>query len=160
MKVRQRVYLSVHSNRFTPDRINSELGLMADDSSVRGSRDGGSPPVPRQHIWKLYSGASDTSSVDVHLAALFERITPAFDALKKFVEHGEHSALIQIVWYFEPGAEDDTVLAAHGRSEPSDVHILRGQHPLLGFGLQVELISRLASLGLAVDFDEYGDEYE
>jgi hypothetical protein len=105
MKVRQRVYLSVHSNEFLPERISADLGLTADESRLRGSRELGPPPVPRDHMWSLFSGAPDTSTLHDHFAALFGRLSPASEAIRRLAESGKHEVCIQVVRYFDPGPE-------------------------------------------------------
>jgi len=160
MKVRQRVYLSVHSNEFLPERISADLGLTADESRLRGSRILGPPPAPRHHMWSLFSGAPETSRLDDHFAALFARLSPASEAIRRLAESGKHEVCIAVVRYFDPGPEDDAVLAARTAGLAPDIEILRGQHPLLGFGLDSKQVSWLGRLGVSIDFDEYGDEYE
>ena len=59
-----------------------------------------------------------------------------------------------MVRYFDDGPEGFDV-ATFGVEVP-DFERVGGQHPFLGFHLEVEQLSQLASLGLSVDFDEYG----
>jgi hypothetical protein len=160
MKVRQRVYLSVHSSDLTPERIDAELGLSADESRLLGSKKVGPPPVPRYHIWNLFSGAPDASSLRDHFSVLFERMMPASDAIAKLAGSGKADVIVQVVRYFDPGPEDEAILAARDAGLPPDIEILRGQHPLLGFYFDREQLAWLGRLGVGVDFDEYGDEHE
>jgi hypothetical protein len=91
---------------------------------------------------------------------LFERIGGAARTIREFAASAPGNIGVCVVRRFEAGEEDDSVLVARAAQLPPGVEILRGQHPLLGFSLADQQIAKLASFGLGVDFDEYGDEYE
>lgn len=61
---------------------------------------------------------------------------------------------------YPPFLDRAPVLKAREDQIPLGLTILGGQHPRLGFHLGAEDIARLAALGVSIDFDEYGDEYE
>lgn len=160
MRVRQRVYLSVSSETMPPERITADLCLTPDKTSARGSKSLGPPPLPRHHLWALFSGLPDTARLDDQLTSLLARMAPAFEALRAMVLGGDAQVSVQVVRYFEPGPEDSDVIEARDAKLHAGLEILRGQHPLLGFHLEAEQLARLGSLGLSIDFDEYGDEHE
>jgi hypothetical protein len=61
-----------------------------------------------------------------------------------------------VVRRFEAGAEDEHIVEP-GRSV-GRLERLRGQHPLLGFGLDRDILDLATRLGVGFGFDEYGDE--
>lgn len=159
MKVRQYVYLGLSSDTVDPGTISERLGLMPDEVKLMGSRHPGPPPLPRTHMWRLNSGTgSDERTLDEHFQSLLARLTGSASKLRELTVSGEVDAVIQIVRHFTPGPEDRRI------SEPGrhrgDFERLRGQHPLVGFGIEAGLITYAAEAGIGFDFDEYGDEDE
>ena len=143
-----------------PDRITAELGLTPDETAVRGSKQPGPPPLPRHHLWLLSSGVSETARLDDQLEALLERLRPSLEALHRLRSSSDVEAGLSIVRHFEPGPEAQDVLASRDANVPTELQVLRGQHPLLGFHLDERLLATLATAGLSLDFDEYADEFE
>lgn len=158
MKVRQYVYLGIRSDGVDPGVISERLGLMPDEVKLRGSKHQGPPPVPRTHLWRLNSGASQESPLDDHFESLRVRLGDTADRLRNLQETEDVSAVIQVVRSYGLGPEDRHI------SEPGryrEVYErLRGQHPLVGFDISPDLVSYAARAGIGFDFDEYGDEDE
>jgi hypothetical protein len=160
MKVRQRVYFLATSDALTPEEISAHLGMMADLTSLRGSKRLGPPPLPRRHLWELRSLTPENARLDEQITALLDRLSPMMSVICSLAADGKIDIGIQVVRYFDPGPEDEAVLKAREDQIPLGLTILGGQHPRLGFHLGAEDIARLAALGVSIDFDEYGDEYE
>ena len=159
MKVRQYVYLGITSDAVDPGIISERMGLMPDEVKLQGSRHQGPPPIPRTHLWRLNSGAaSDELPLDDHFKSLRVRLGDSAVRLRDLISTQDVSAVVQVVRYFEPGPEDRHI------SEPGrygeGYERLRGQHPLVGFDIEPDLVAYAAEAGIGFDFDEYGDEDE
>ena len=158
MRVRQYACFSISSPSVPPDEITSRLLLEPDEAKPKGSRIGGPSPVPRVHLWKMMSGRADTSPLDEHFAALLARLEPREQEIQTFLSSSDAHGWIRAVRRFEAGAEDDNIVEP-GRLV-GGLERLRGQHPLLGFALDVRIVELAARMHVGFDFDEYGDEYE
>lgn len=158
MRVRQHAYFLVRSDVLTPVEVTAHLGLEPDKVKPRGSRATGPPPRPRMHIWILESGRPDTAPLDDHLDALLIRLEPYAEGISALLVTGHTTGVVQIVRYFEIGAEDHDVIEPGPRVE--GLERLRGQHRLLGFHLDHRLLRFAGQAQIAIDVDEYGDEYE
>jgi hypothetical protein len=157
VKVRQYVYLAVRSESVDPGIISERLRLMPDVVKLRGSRRAGPPPVPRTHLWRLNSGVeSEDLPLGHHLDALLARLGDSAHRLRQLTIDEEVSAVIQVVRRFDPGPEDRHVVEPG--PPPGEVERLGGQHRLLGFSIEAELLAYAAVAGIGFDFDEYGDE--
>jgi hypothetical protein len=156
VKVHQYAYLLVTSTEFDPGLISERLGLMPDRVKLMGFRDPGPPPVPRFHMWHLDSGVDRRDvPLDEHLSGLVSRISGTESALRSLVDSGEAKGQISVVRRFEPGPLD-----LPPEELPTGFERLAGQHRLLGFAVPRELLSFVFAAGIALDFDEYGDEEE
>ena len=155
MRVRQRAYLRLASDGLSPDEITALLGVAADDAKVRGSRSPGPPPVPRTHLWNLNSGVAEDGPVGDHLDALWPRLQQIAEGLRIFTGRSDSAAFLTLVRYFEEGKEGFDE-AKWGLPPDSNLERVGGQHPFLGFALDVDRVRFLASVGLGLDVDEYG----
>ena len=92
-----------------------------------------------------------------HFGALLAKLHPHTDTIRDFLARADADGVIPVHRIFSAGAEDDDII------EPGRVigeaERLRGQHPLLGFVLDHNLIDFAAHTRVVFDFDEYGDEY-
>lgn len=158
MQVRQYAYFMIRSESVPLPDITAQLGTEPDEVSRRGSRIKGPPPRPVCNIWRLTSGYPDTASLDEHLSALFAKLDPLSDKVQAFLGSADATGVIEVVRNFSAGVEEDHVLAPH--KPPEGVERLPGQHPLLGFHLDHQLIAFAAHTHVDIDFDEYGDEYD
>lgn len=87
--------------------------------------------------------------------ALWPRLAQVAEGLRTFTARSDSAGFLQIVRYFEEGSEDFDE-ATWGLPPTSDFERLGGQHPFLGFGLDALQVQFLASVGVAIDVDEYG----
>lgn len=147
-----------------PAQIMAErVGLQPDESAVARSRSIGNHQLPRFHSWTVKSGVSRKSRLDDHFAALHRRLKPYAAQIAAVIAKGDVSAVLCVVRHFEPGTEDPETLQARNDRAADQVEglqVLRGQHPLVGFAVDLPLIQFLADVGACVSFDEYADEYE
>ena len=155
MRVKQYVTFSVFSKILSPEHITEVLGLDPSRAGRRGSRQE-SPPIPVFNVWTVRSqpnrgvGAMLTEIVDL-IEPLADRLA-ALRALDPKDASGEGLGYgITVVRYFNArdGVEEEIV--AQG-----DLVKMPGQHQLLSFSMEPELMLRLSALGCDVDFDEYG----
>ena len=160
MRGRQRAFLAIVSDDLEPDEIGRALGIAADHTAPRGSIRSDPAPVPKRHVWQLFSGKPETARLDDHVAALLDRLRPIRDALRALQKSRRIDAGVVVGRHFDPGPESEEVLAEREKRLSEGLTALRGQHPLLGFHLDAEQLAELAALGLGLGLDEYGDEYE
>jgi hypothetical protein len=133
--------------------------VTPDETKAKGSRAAGPKPLPRFHLWTVQSGFPDTAELNDHLAALASKISPFIQHIRSFLDSSDAHGQFSIVRKFESGSELETIVDV-GRNGPGNLERLRGQHPLLGFHLDREIVDLAHDLGVDFDFDEYGDEYE
>ena len=153
MRIKQYVYFSVFSEVATADEIGSYLGMPPDRVRIRGSRVA-DPPHPRAHGWQLLCD-SPGLRIDEQASAVLERIPMIEDRLARIrVELlGEGGGcVLQLVRDFDDEEGEEEELS------PPDAPLqkLSGQHQLLGWHLDAELLSLLVRVGAHIDADEYG----
>jgi Domain of unknown function (DUF4279) len=141
----------VSSDVFDPDEITSRLFLEPAKVSRRGSRSV-DPLIPVTNLW--WYRASGTGSVDELVLELVELMESIADRLAELTAEGEASVGISIMRSFDdPHGVDENF----GRADvPDNLEKLPGQHQLLGFHLDVDLMRRLAAFDCPIDCDEYG----
>jgi hypothetical protein len=107
--------------------------------------------VPRSNLWKYVATGSGT--VDNLVRELVDVFEPLSDRLRQLTADGASWIVIRIVRSFDDpdGVEDDD----GGPDLPGNIVRLGGQHQLVGFHLDEQLMARLVALGCALDFDEY-----
>lgn len=154
MRVRQRVYLKVTSAALSPHAISNLVGLEPTESAAMGSRD----PVlvlPRFHMWSYASGVDEAATLEDHLGPLVSVLLEHTAGFKAASDHGETWTELQVVRYFKDGGEDFDE-STYGLDPDSSLVRLGGQHPLLGWHLEPDVLRLLSSCGMALDVDEYG----
>jgi hypothetical protein len=105
-------------------------------------------------MWHLYSGVDDREvSLGEHLSSLAARVSGTEMRLRDLVDSGQVNGVISVFRRFEAGP-----LGQPSEDMPTEFEKLEGQHRLLGFTVPAELINFVVAKGIALDFDEYGDE--
>lgn len=158
MQVRQYAYFGISSSTITPEDITAAVGLQPDRARPMGSRSEGPPPFPRFHLWDLRSECPDTADLNAHFTSIVSRLRGSEDRIRAFLASADGDGQITVVRKFDPGPEDQAIIEP-GRLVDG-LERLRGQHPLLGFHLDADVLNLAVRLGVEIDFDEYGDEYE
>lgn len=152
MQIRQHAYVALKSDDLDADEMTSRVGTAPDDVSVMGSKTP-QPPVPACHAWIVRS--SSNRPVDVMVSELITRLRPFAPQITTLVTSGEVDAVLQVVRCLDdPDGEPENV-------DPRDVdgqslEKLPGQHDLLGFHLDTDVLRFLADTGIELDVDEYG----
>ncbi len=119
--------------------MEDRIGLAADNTLVRGSKDPGRP-LPIQHMWEIQSRRAH-EPLEGQIEEVLSRIAP-FEAklteLRSEIEP-DGGYVLEIVRYLnDPDAEEAET------------------HPL-GFRLEGEAMALLARLGARIEVDEYDE---
>ena len=151
MRIHQYAHFHIGSDVLTPDQITATLLIEPTSVSWQGSRST-EPLVPRTNRWQYKAtGAGLVDDLVRELLGVFE---PLRAPLQELTANGACSIEIRFMRSFgDPdGVEEDEGLT----DLPGNLVRLEGQHQLLGFHLDTNLMARLVELGCALDFDEYG----
>ena len=96
----------------------------------------------------------DRAGLDVgeQIAAVVERLRPVQPAVRGLVAHSNVVSVLQVVRYLDGTWGGD----ADSPSELAGFTKLEGQHHLLGWHLDFEILEFLVGLRVSLDVDEYG----
>lgn len=158
MRLSQYCYFAIHSIVMTAEAMAREIGLPADETKVRGSRSA-EPPRPVTHVWRL-NALDQNAPLDEQITQLVARLRPVMATLAPLCERLLHDAdegssagaVFQVVRQFDDPDGVDEV----GAIAPGGFLKLRGQHQLLGWHLDRDVLEFIVSLHADVDVDEYG----
>ena len=151
MKIHQYAHFDVASDVYDPDAITAALLIEPTKVSWKESKST-DPPIPRSHLWQ-YRAKGD-GSVDDLVRELLGVFIPLRTSIAELRTDGACRVEIRFMRSFgDPDGEEED---AGPEDLPSNLVRLPGQHQLLGFHLDTELMSQLVSLGCSLDFDEYG----
>jgi hypothetical protein len=152
MRIRQRAYFAVKSDRLDPDAIAARLGLAPDEATVRGTRSA-DPPRPALHAWTIRCDRA--VRVDEQIAEVLARLAPVREALTTLLAESNTYGVLQVVRYFDdPEGEPE-----HHPGAPDGIdglEVVSGQHQMLGWHLDRSTIEFLVETGVELDVDEYG----
>lgn len=156
MRIRQYVYLALTSSKLSAGQIGRRIGLEPDEVGVLGSRRA-DPPRPPRHTWKLVCRESGLR-VDEQIGQVLDRVRPQRNKIAEVARelrrddpnHG--GARFFVVRNFDHEDGEEELLS------PPDAELqkLPGQHQLLGFDLDAELMAFLVDAEADLDVDEYG----
>jgi hypothetical protein len=158
MRVRQYAYFGISSQQLTATVMTGRLGIEPDRILVRGSP-GPTPPVPRFHSWRILC-AEPGLTVDAQIAKVVARIQPRQDeiallASKLSSEDPPGQIALVVVRYFND--EDGEVEVPRGSLvHEQGLESLPGQHQLLGWHLDADVLAFLLAVGASLDIDEFG----
>ncbi len=156
MRVRQRVSFILFSTQVSAAEITARLGLEPDRIGVRGSRRP-TPPVPRCHSWRITCDDRGLA-VDDQLARVVARLASHKDRIGLLArelragdpQHG--GAAMAVARYFDTDEGEEEELSPP--DEP--LQKLPGQHQLLGWVLDRDVLEFLLAVDAILDVDEYG----
>ncbi len=156
MRIRQYSYFALKSRYVSAAEVTARLGLEPDEITIRGSRQA-NPARPVCHMWKIVCREPGLT-VDKQLTRIVARLQPYRDQLRSVIDEltaGDAkygAAVLEVVRYFndEQGEEEEL--------SPSDAPLQKipGQHQLLGWGLEREVLKFLLATNAYLDVDEYG----
>ena len=153
MRVSQYVYLVVYSTSMAAAEVTGWLGVEPDEFMVRGSRMR-EPARPVSHQWKVVCRERGLT-VDEQVAHLVKRLSPYADRIGDLVDElaqaGDGGCTLQVVRYFDdPDGEEERLDTVAGLTK------LPGQHQLLGWHLDADVLDFLRRVRAELDIDEYG----
>ncbi len=151
VKIRQYAHFDISSDVFTPDQITGKLLIEPTTARQKGSRSA-EPPIPRTNLWQYRAVGS--GCVDDLIRELLDVFEPVQGSIRQLTANDASSIQIRFMRSFNDadGVEED-----EGPADlPTNLVRVEGQHQLLGFHLDTQLMARLVALGCALDFDEYG----
>ena len=157
MRIRQYSYFGIRSEVMSAAEMSDRLGVLPDEHSERGSRSS-DPIFPRSHSWKVVCKEPGLR-VDDQIRSVVGRLEPVVDRIADLVaelhelESGRATTL-QVVRFFDDdeGEED----RPNPDAEELGMHKLDGQHFLLGWHLDKNVLQFLERTGAELDVDEYG----
>jgi len=152
MKISQYVYFAITTETVAPREITVAVGIEPDHVKVRGSRSLKPKVMPPQNSWQIRSD-SNGLTVDEHFAKVVARLMPAKQRLREFLNTTACSkARFQVVRNFaDPDGEEEQEC-----DDPRYGRKLAGQHQLLGWHLEREIVDLIVYLDASFDVDEYG----
>jgi hypothetical protein len=156
VRVGQFAYFALHSPSVSAEEMTARLGLEPDESSIRGSRTP-VPPRPAAHAWMVVCRERGLT-VDEQIDQIMRRLRPHRDSIAALSRElaardpGQAGAVLEVVRDFDdPDGEEEQL-------SPPDAYFqkLAGQHQLLGWSLDGEVLEFLVATGAHLDVDEYG----
>lgn len=150
MRIRQYTYFAIKSRDLSAEEVEHRLRISPDRTLVAGS-DSTDPLRPAAHSWALVAD-EDHVTVEEQIRRLVARLQPASAAISELVSASGVATVLQVVRYFNDKAGDGP--ADSGVIEGMEK--LPGQHHLLGWHLDAEVIRFLAEVKADFDVDEYG----
>jgi hypothetical protein len=151
MKIRQHAYFAISSEALKASEITRRVGLAPDQATLRASRMQ-DPPRPRFHIWEVRCDEPGLP-VDAQIDRVIKRLLPVRAAVRDLVATVDDAAAwLQVVRYFdvEDGEEEKITVTPEGLVK------LSGQHQLLGWHLDHDVLAFLVDVGAEFSADEYG----
>ncbi len=152
MKIEQYVYFAIASEVITAGELALEIGLAPDRAEARGSVRA-EPPRPVMNTWRLEC-RGEGLRIDEMISDVVARALPFRDRIRGLVRAPDNDvvAWLQIVRWFETeGGEEERI-----ELSPEGLVKLAGQHQLLGWHLDRDLLEFLDDIGAELDADEYG----
>jgi hypothetical protein len=132
MSNRIRMYFAAFGDWSTPDPVSAVIGREPTSFKVKGERINQSSLLRKRSIWAIDSGLPEHAEVGEHLAALLTQLEAHVAGVRSLASSSDVGIQCAAYWH---------------TSQP-------------GFHLSRELLSRVAALGVSLDFDMYciGDE--
>jgi hypothetical protein len=154
VRIKQYAYFVVRSEEIAGEVIAERIGLPGDRIRVRGSRVS-QPPRPAFHTWEVVCDAPGLR-VDAQIQQVFSRVGPYQSAIRKIVANDRCGATLQVVRYLGAWLADNEGEEEELTVEENDLDKLPGQHQLLGWHLDADVLAFLVDVGAQLDVDEYG----
>ena len=159
MHLRQYVRFLMFSSTLSIDEMSARVGMSADFTEAIGSRLAGPRPLPPRHKWEVRCD-SPALRIDEQLEIVVSRLKPfetniASLARELSTRDSRDGAVFSIVRHFDdPGGEEErqrhVVVRGHA------LESVPGQHQLLGWHIDKEILQFILRLDAEIDGDEYG----
>jgi len=153
MRNSQYACFSLSSETVTAATITARLGVEPDKILVRGARDA-ARVIPRVHEWSVMARLNNRPVNDM-LTELLRRLEPVIATIATVVREMPVQARLQLVRTFDdPEGVDDE--GATPEMAVRGLEKLGGQHHLLGWHLDRQVLDFLEKTNAELDVDEYG----
>jgi hypothetical protein len=156
MRISQYAYFALYSSVVSAADMAARVGMEPDEISIRGSRNA-DPPRPVSHAWRVVCRDRGLT-VDEQIGWIIKRLHPYRDQIAAFsqelaAQDPEHGGpVLRVVRYFnDPDGEEEELSPPEAALQK-----LAGQHQLLGWVLDREVLAFLLATGADLDADEYG----
>lgn len=150
MRIRQYTYFAIKSRDLSAEEVEQRLRISPDRVLVAGRNSTGLLR-PAAHSWALVADENHLT-VEEQIRRLVARLQPVSAAISELASAEGVATVLQVVRYFndETGDEPNSSALIEGMERPA------GQHHLLGWHLDAEVIRFLAEVKADFDVDEYG----
>jgi hypothetical protein len=152
VRIRQYAYFAVFSESMPATEITARLMIEPDKVMIRGSRRA-KPPSPVKHGWEVICDDRGMT-VDEQVRKVVDRVRPRQAAIAELTREPDARcrAVLEIVRYFDAENGEEEELS------PPDAQFqkLPGQHQLLGWHLDRDILAFLIAVNAEIDADEYG----
>lgn len=159
MRIRQYVYFAADSFVLSPSDLTGRLGIEPDKFLIRGSK-APIPPLPRTHMWEV---RCDTPGLGVseQITRVMARLVPYRDRIEALGQDLARQAppgrlWLQVVRFFDDEAGEEENEREFVDADGQGWKRLPGQHQLLSWHLESDVLAFLHSVGAELDVDEYG----
>jgi hypothetical protein len=149
VRIRQYAYLAIRSPALTGEEIGRRLGLGADRTTVRASRST-DPPRPAHHSWEIVCDERGLT-LDEQMGRIVGRVAAHAPAIRALTSAGATATLHAVRDFAAEDGEDERIDVTDEGFER-----LSGQHQLLGWHLDRDVLAWLVEAGAELDVDEYG----
>ncbi|MDX2290752.1 MULTISPECIES: DUF4279 domain-containing protein [Streptomyces] len=149
MLLDQYVYFALSSERTTAQEMTALLGILPDETKVRGSRIV-QPAIPVCHQWRVVCREPGLR-VNEQIAQVLERLRPHTDRIASLTRRlgaepgAGRAATLQVVRYFGEADEPSNDNQPDAERKPNP----------FGWHLDQEVLDFLAATGAFLDIDEY-----
>jgi uncharacterized protein DUF4279 len=151
VKIQQSAYFALRSPTLPADEIGARIGLPPDRIAVRGSRMR-APDQPAHHAREIHC-EEPALRVDELIERVVARLAGHRTPIRQLViDADDVTATLHVVRRFDDDDGEQEAFATRG----DGLEKLPGQHQLLGWHLEHEIIKFLVDVGADVDIDEYG----
>ena len=152
MRIRQYAYFALFSESMPATEITARLMIEPDKVMIKGSRRA-EPPSPVKHAWEVICDDRGMT-VDEQVRKVIDRVRPCQAAIAELTREPDALcwAVLEVVRYFDDQTGEEEELS----SPDAQLQKLRGQHHLLGWHLDREILTFLIAVNAEIDADEYG----
>jgi hypothetical protein len=152
VRIRQYAYFAVFSESMPATEITVRLMIEPDKVRIRGSRRA-EPPSPVNHAWQVICDDRGMT-VDEQVRKVIDRVRPCRAAIAELTREPDAlcGAVLEVVRYFDDQTGEEEELSPPG----APLQKLPGQHQLLGWHLDRDILTFLIAVNAEIDADEYG----
>jgi len=149
IQLKQYVYFAASSEVLSHQDIEALIGIKADRVIFWGERQHEiEKSFPITNVWQII--CDKNMCIDDQIAQVIERLKPVHDNLITLSNNEAVDMFLQVVRYFDDeDGQKEIIDTSDGLTK------LAGQHQLLGWHLDLEILEFLASIKADIDVDEY-----